>query len=658
MPTAPASSTRPAAAELPIALRLAAGAWAVMALQELALFLRPTPYGGPYVHDAVRYLGLALLYNLLAVGPVSLPFILRWWVGPDPGALAARAWHRAQLACLVLILGLDHIDNEVMRFLGTHLSLSLVQTYGRVGAWGADMWHIFATDRGGPWVPFAILAAGMGGLWWWGSRLIDSAPRQSWTRSVAAACTILPVVLPFLVYISPGGKFPRSRVRPAVIKLLVDARRDSRAGTVPGDLDRLAQDARLAWRAGTADSLWQFGDSAYPLWRTPAAPGAAGSTGVNFIYLQLETFRGWNVGQLNPGAIASATPFLDSLATAPASAWWSRALSFGPPTPNGFFAGHCSAPPHSRQFISTVFTTTRFLCLPELLRRHGYRAMYFTGSDPDWDNQSAWLRRWYDSTAYYRDAQELDREIFRRAARRIRELGRGSQPFLATVVSISNHYPFRSREPALDISPDTVAAESVRNTMRYTDEVVREFVDSLRQEPWFGRTVLIVVGDHGYNLGEHDGTAGQRNGWRESNWVPLIVRGAGGRLPPGRHDEPASLLDVAPTVADLAGIRDPVAWLGRSLLEPATSETRVSLAGKDATFAETQRWSLVRDPDTGAPRLYEAALDPLQQRDLSAQFPDTAARLLDEARERQALWDYLVEANRVTPPAGERETAP
>ncbi|TFG48508.1 MAG: hypothetical protein E4H38_06375, partial [Gemmatimonadales bacterium] len=499
----------------------------------------------------------------------------------------------------------------------------------------------------------------MGGLWWWGSRLIRSAPRLPWTRGIAAACTILPVLVPFLVYISPGGKFPRSRVRPAVIKLAVDALRDSRAGTAPGGLDRLVQDARLTWRAATTDSLWRFGEPAYPLWRAPVPSSVpARATGWNFIYLQLETFRGWNVGHLQPTDLVSATPFLDSLATAPGSAWWSRALSFGPPTPHGFFSGHCSAPPHSRQFISTVFTTTRFFCFPELLRRHGYQAMYFTGSDPDWDNQSAWLRRWYDSTAYYRDADELDREIFHRAARRIRELGRGNQPFLATVVSISNHYPFRSREPGLDISPDTIAAEAVRNTMRYTDDVVREFVDSLRQESWFGRTVLIVVGDHGYNLGEHDGTAGQRNGWRESTWVPLIIHGPDGRLPPGRHDDPTSLLDVAPTVADLAGIRDPVAWLGRSLLQPATSETRVDLAGKDATCAESERWSLVWDPDARAPRLYDAAVDPLQQRDLSAQFPDTVAQLLGQARERQALWDYLVEANRVTPPPADSEVAP
>ncbi|TFG47406.1 MAG: hypothetical protein E4H38_08200, partial [Gemmatimonadales bacterium] len=285
MSTSPTPSTRAGAAELPVAFRLAAGAWAVMALQELGLFLRPTPYGGPYVHDAGRYLALALLYNFLAVGPISLPFMLRWWIVPDPGATTAKAWHRVHLACLVLTVGLDQIDDEVMRFLGTHLSLTLVRTYGRVGAWGSDMWHIFATDRGGPFVPFAILVAGMGGLWWWGNRLIRTAPRQAWAPRVAAACTVLPVLLPFLVYMSPGGKFPRSRVRPAVIKLAIDAFRDSRAGTVPVGIDRMVREARQSWRSGTADSLWQFGDSAYPLWRTRAASTTAGKTGWNFIYL-------------------------------------------------------------------------------------------------------------------------------------------------------------------------------------------------------------------------------------------------------------------------------------------------------------------------------------------------------------------------------------
>src|SRR5262249_2351604 len=156
-----------------------------------------------------------------------------------------------------------------------------------------------------------------------------------------------------------------------------------------------------------------------------------------------------------------------------------RFLSFGPPTVNGFNANHCSAPPHSTRNISTTYTAVAFDCLPAVLRRHGWRTALFTGSDPDWDNQSIWLTRWYDGWSYCPEAEERDREVFTRALKRIRELGDRSQPFLATVVSISNHYPFRSREPRFDLNSGARPADAVLNTIRYTDDVVRQFVDSL-----------------------------------------------------------------------------------------------------------------------------------------------------------------------------------
>ena len=49
-----------------------------------------------------------------------------------------------------------------------------------------------------------------------------------------------------------------------------------------------------------------------------------------------------------------------------------------------------------------------------------------------------------------REEGQRDREIFRHAAARIREMGRQG-PFIATLISASNHHPFRSPEPALDI---------------------------------------------------------------------------------------------------------------------------------------------------------------------------------------------------------------
>src|SRR5512138_3557499 len=107
-----------AAREFLVTLRLAGLAWTVMAAQELLLFARPTPYGGDYVRDAVGYFGRALFYNLMGVLLVALPFLLRWLLSYR-GATSARStrrWHTALLVALTLTVGLDHADNEVMRF--------------------------------------------------------------------------------------------------------------------------------------------------------------------------------------------------------------------------------------------------------------------------------------------------------------------------------------------------------------------------------------------------------------------------------------------------------------------------------------------------------------------------------------------------------------
>jgi len=160
---------------------------------------------------------------------------------------------------------------------------------------------------------------------------------------------------------------------------------------------------------------------------------------------------------------------------------------------------------------------------------------------------------------------------------------------------------------------------------------------------------VVVVGDHGYNLGEHDGTPGQRNAYRESVWVPLIIAGPHPGLPRGRHQEVASLLDVAPTVAELLDVRRPVPWLGRSLLHPGPSSRTVSMARPGVVYAEDDRFSLVVDPASGAARLFDPAADPLQQRDIAVEHPEVVRMLLARAEDQQRLTDYLVEADRVWP---------
>jgi phosphoglycerol transferase MdoB-like AlkP superfamily enzyme len=251
---------------------------------------------------------------------------------------------------------------------------------------------------------------------------------------------------------------------------------------------------------------------------------------------------------------------------------------------------------------------------------------------------------------FYREADDLDRPGFRLAAERIRELGRGGTPFMATLISISNHYPFISPEPELNVNAGATPEEAIQNSMRYTDDVLREFIESLRGEPWFDRTVFVIVGDHGYNLAEHTTLVGERNGHREAVWVPLVVYGGHPQLSPGAHADTASLLDIAPTITDLLGIREANAWMGHSLVRGVEPTRTVSMERSDAAFAEDSTRRYVREEHTGELQLFDALADPLEQRNLAAGERAHAAALAAQAHDIQVLVDGLLETDRIVPP--------
>jgi len=85
------------------------------------------------------------------------------------------------------------------------------------------------------------------------------------------------------------------------------------------------------------------------------------------------------------------------------------------------------------------------------------------------------------------------------------------------------------------------------------DVQVGRVVDALSN----GATV-IVTADHG----GHDRTHGTT--MNEDMLIPIVI--AGPNITPGAIDEPASILDIAPTVASLLGAPLPPEWSGRALV--------------------------------------------------------------------------------------------
>jgi len=98
------------------------------------------------------------------------------------------------------------------------------------------------------------------------------------------------------------------------------------------------------------------------------------------------------------------------------------------------------------------------------------------------------------------------------------------------------------------------------------DREIGPFLDELRERRLLAQGLLVFTSDHGEAFLEHGDVYHTGEVFEEQLRVPLLLAGRG--ITPGREARPVSLLDVAPTVAEAAGLPVPDGWLGRSLLGP------------------------------------------------------------------------------------------
>ena len=93
--------------------------------------------------------------------------------------------------------------------------------------------------------------------------------------------------------------------------------------------------------------------------------------------------------------------------------------------------------------------------------------------------------------------------------------------------------------------------------IRYTDDHLGQVFDLLQQRGVFDETITVVTSDHGDEFFEHGGKGHGESLFDEVLRVPLVMRYPN-RIPAGQVVErQVRLLDVAPTILDLAGVFRP-----------------------------------------------------------------------------------------------------
>ncbi len=151
-------------------------------------------------------------------------------------------------------------------------------------------------------------------------------------------------------------------------------------------------------------------------------------------------------------------------------------------------------------------------------------------------------------------------------------------------------------------------------SISFADAMLGHILDALEQGGRADNTIVVLWSDHGWHLGEKARWR-KETLWRETTRVPLIVVAPGVTEAGSVSPATVSLLDLYPTLVELAGLETPKHLEGVSLVpllrDPAAEwdHAAISTNGFGSHAVSTDRYRFIRYSD-GAEELYDLAADP------------------------------------------------
>ncbi|MXV51928.1 sulfatase-like hydrolase/transferase [Pedobacter sp. HMF7647] len=127
--------------------------------------------------------------------------------------------------------------------------------------------------------------------------------------------------------------------------------------------------------------------------------------------------------------------------------------------------------------------------------------------------------------------------------------------------SLHNSVELRGYTDIPDFGPinDSLASELIKGyytSISYVDNQIGKVLDELKRLNLDKNTIVILLGDHGFHLGEH-GLWGKTTNSKIDTQVPLVISVPSKKKNPGYSDEVVQLVDLYATLSDLCNLPPP-----------------------------------------------------------------------------------------------------
>ena len=271
---------------------------------------------------------------------------------------------------------------------------------------------------------------------------------------------------------------------------------------------------------------------------------------------------------------ASLTPEMDRLATEE-GLLFTNIYASGNRTVRGFEGVLSSFPPLPGDAIVKRDLSDNVETIARVLKRDGYNTLFLYGGRGVFDGMRGYaVNNGYDRFIEQKHFQNptfttiwgvCDEDIMARSIEEFRELAKTSQPFLGTILSVSNHKPYTYPKGRIPEDPEK---RKRTHAVKYSDYALGQFFQAAKQEAFWTNTVFVVVADHGARV------YGSQSIPIRSYEIPWVILGPAVVKAPARIPHLGCSLDVAPTVLGLIGRPYESLFFGRDLLQGPPAQGR------------------------------------------------------------------------------------
>jgi len=335
------------------------------------------------------------------------------------------------------------------------------------------------------------------------------------------------------------------------------------------------------------------------------------------------------------------TPFLNQLIEK--SYYFENFYSAGTHTNHGILATLYGLPALFDKNIMKNVDIPLCQGMPDVLQDEGYRTMFFMTHEAQYDNMNAFLmdngvEEIYSQEDYPSDKQRnsfgvADDFLLEYGLDKISEKSEDSKPFLATLLTVSNHPPYIVPDEYEDVSED-----AQYQIVAFADDAIRQFMEDAQSQDWYSNTIFVLLGDHGKIIGSQAYEMPL-----SYNHIPFIIYSPAFEDAPQRFEQLGGQIDVFPTLMGLLNRSYQNNTFGIDLFKE--KRPYMYFTSDNALGCINEEYFYIYNPNTKMDGLYS------YRNDNTSNFEDENATLADSMKTYAASMmitaDYLVK-NKLT----------